>query len=90
MTTTADFVLHELHSGATLYESIGAYDKVTRREAVVIVDKNEYVALMDKIKEIDPKAFVTVIAVNELSYQPKNLPPREKKKTKKDKKNKDN
>ena len=85
-----DFVLHELHSGATLYESIGAYDKVTRREAVVIVDKNEYVALMDKIKEIDPKAFVTVIAVNELSYQPKNLPPREKKKTKKDKKNKDN
>ena len=85
-----DFVLHELHSGATLYESIGAYDNVKRREAVVIVDKNEYVALMDKIKEIDPKAFVSVIAVNELSYQPKNLPPREKKKTKKDKKNKDN
>jgi uncharacterized membrane-anchored protein YitT (DUF2179 family) len=85
-----DFVLHELHSGATLYESIGAYDKVTRREAVVIVDKNEYVALMDKIKEIDPKAFVTVIAVNELSYQPKNLPPKEKKKAQKEKKNKDN
>ncbi len=75
-----DYVLHDLHSGATLYESIGAYDNVIRREAVVIVDKNEYVALMDKIKEIDPKAFVTVIAVNELSYQPKNLPPKEKKK----------
>lgn len=73
-----DFVLHDLHSGATLYESIGAYDNVTRREAVIIVDKNEYVALMDKIKEIDPKAFVTVIAVNELSYQPKNLPPKGK------------
>ena len=81
-----DFVLHELHSGATLYESVGAYDKVPRREAVIIVDKNEYVALMDKIKELDPKAFVTVIAVNELSYQPKNLPPREKQKVKKNKK----
>ena len=69
-----DYVLHDLHSGATLYESTGAYDKVTRREAVVIVDKNEYRLLMDKIKRLDPKAFVTVIAVNELNYQPKNVP----------------
>ena len=83
-----DFILHDLHSGATLYESIGAYDRVTRREAVVIVDKNEYVALMDKIKEIDTKAFVTVIAVNELSYQPKNLP-RKTKEGRKPKNNKD-
>ena len=84
-----DYVLHELHSGATLYESTGAYDKVTRREAVVIVDKNEYRLLMDKIKELDPKAFVTVIAVNELSYQPKNIPAAAKKKAKKTKKDKD-
>ncbi len=74
-----DFVLHDLHSGATLYESIGAYDKVERREAVVIVDKNEYRLLMDHIKKIDPKAFVTVIAVNELNYQPKNVGERSKK-----------
>ena len=66
-----DYVLHDLHSGATLYESIGAYDKVTRREAVVIVDKNEYRQLMDHVKRVDPKAFVTVIEVNEVSYQPK-------------------
>jgi uncharacterized membrane-anchored protein YitT (DUF2179 family) len=68
-----DYILHELHSGATLYESIGAYDRVTRREAVVIVDKNEYRLLMDYVKKTDPKAFVTVISVNELSYQPKNI-----------------
>ena len=66
-----DYILHTLHSGATLYESIGAYDKTPRREAVVIVDKNEYRALMDYLKKIDPKAFVTVIEVNELNYQPK-------------------
>lgn len=66
-----DYVLHDLHSGATLYESIGAYDNTPRREAVVIVDKNEYRALMDHIKKVDPKAFVTVIEVNELNYQPK-------------------
>ena len=78
-----DYVLHDLHSGATLYESIGAYDNVARREAVVIVDKNEYRLLMEHIKETDPKAFVTVIAVNELNYQPKNIPSGTKKGRKK-------
>ena len=78
-----DYILHDLHSGATLYESIGAYDKVVRREAVVIVDKNEYRLLMDHIKKTDPKAFVTVIAVNELNYQPKNIGERSKKINKK-------
>ena len=78
-----DYVLHDLHSGATLYESMGAYDKVTRREAVVIVDKNEYRLLMDEIKRVDPKAFVTVIAVNELNYQPKNIPANAKNKKRK-------
>lgn len=66
-----DFILNELHSGATLYENYGAYDKTPRREIVAIVDKNEYRKLMDFIKVTDPKAFVTVYAVNEMQYQPK-------------------
>lgn len=65
------FILHDLHSGATLYEAIGAYNGEKRKEAVVIVDKMEYRLLMDYVKKIDPKAFVTVISVNEISYQPK-------------------
>ena len=66
-----DFLLHELHSGATLYEGIGAYDGTVRREVVTIVDKNEYRLLMDYIKKVDPKAFVTVYSVSEMRYQPK-------------------
>ncbi len=66
-----DFLLHELHSGATLYESIGAYNNTPRREIVTIVDKNEYRKLMDFVRKVDPKAFVTVVAVNEVNYQPK-------------------
>lgn len=66
-----DFILNELHSGATIYENYGAYDKTPRREVVAIVDKNEYRKLMDFIKSTDPKAFVTVYAVNEMQYQPK-------------------
>ena len=74
--TIVDFILHDLHSGATLYESIGAFDKTPRMEVVTIVDKNEYRKLMDYVKRIDPKAFVTVYSVNELRYQPKIPMPR--------------
>jgi len=66
-----NFILHELHSGATLYEGIGAYDNTAKREVIAIVDKQEYRRLMDFIVETDPKAFVTVYSVNEVRYQPK-------------------
>lgn len=65
------FVLHDLHSGATLNEIIGAYDNTVRREIITIVDKHEYRRLMDFVREVDPKAFVTVYAVSEMRYQPK-------------------
>ena len=65
------YILHDLHSGASLYEAIGAYDKTTRTEIVTIVDKQEYRLLMDYVKKCDPTAFVTVYSVNEISYQPK-------------------
>ena len=67
-----DFILHELHSGATLNEIIGAYDKTPRKEVITIVDKNEYRKLMDFVRKTDPKAFVTVYSVTEMRYQPKN------------------
>ena len=66
-----DFILHDLHSGATLNEIIGAYDMTPRREVITIVDKQEYRQLMDHIRKTDPSAFVTVIAVNEINYMPK-------------------
>jgi len=66
-----NFVLHDLHSGATLNEIIGAYDNTPRREMIAIVDKHEYKALMDFIRKIDPRAFVTVYSVNEIQYIPK-------------------
>ena len=65
------FILKDLHSGATIYDAIGAYDMKPRRELVVIVDKHEYTALMDHVEKVDPKAFVTVYAVGSVSYQPK-------------------
>lgn len=66
-----DFVLHELHSGATLNEIIGAYDHTPRTEMITIVDKQEFKRLMDHVREVDPNAFVTVYAVSEMRYRPK-------------------
>ena len=65
------FILHDLHSGASLYDATGAYDNVVRREIITIVDKQEYKRLMDYVRKTDPTAFVTVYSVNEISYQPK-------------------
>ena len=66
-----NFVLYELHSGATLNEIVGAYDNQPRREIITIVDSQEYRRLMDFVRKTDPKAFVTVYSVNEICYQPK-------------------
>jgi uncharacterized membrane-anchored protein YitT (DUF2179 family) len=66
-----DFILHDLHSGATINEIIGAYDHTPRKEVISIVDKHEYRKLMEFVRKTDPKAFVTVYSVNEIRYQPK-------------------
>ena len=65
------FILHELHSGATIYESMGAYDHQVHKEIIAIVDNQEYKRLMDYMKKTDPKAFITVYSVSEIRYQPK-------------------
>lgn len=65
------YILHTLHSGATIYNSIGAFNHTPREEIVTIVDKQEFRHLMDFIKKTDPAAFVTVISVNEINYMPK-------------------
>ena len=71
MDEIVQFLLHDLHSGATINEIIGAYDNTVRREVITIVDKQEYRRLMDFVRRVDPKAFVTVYSVNEIRYQPK-------------------
>ena len=65
------FIIHNLHSGATIYEAIGAYNMEKRHEIITIVDKGEYQKLMKFINQEDPKAFITVYNVSNMRYQPK-------------------
>ena len=66
-----EFILHDLRSGATIYEGIGAYNNEPRKEIITIVDKQEYKKLMDYLQLTDPNAFITVYAVQEICYKPK-------------------
>lgn len=66
-----DFILHNLHSGATIYEAIGAYNMEKRNEIITIVNKSEYQKLMNYINHQDAEAFITVYTVNDVRYKPK-------------------
>lgn len=66
-----EFILHKLHSGATIYQAVGAYNNAPRNEIITIVNKNEYAQLMNYISKTDTNAFVTVYTVNEVIYKPK-------------------
>ncbi len=68
-----DFILHTLHSGASLYQAVGAYTGEAKEEIIVIVTKQEYIKLVSFIAQADPDAFVTVYNVNEVIYRPKKL-----------------
>ena len=65
------FIINDLHSGATVYEAIGAYNGQKHNEIITIVDKSEYQKLMNYMNHEDPKAFITVYNVSDMHYQPK-------------------
>lgn len=65
------FIIEDLHSGATVYESYGAYNMQKRREIITIVDKAEYQKLMSYMNREDLQAFITVYTVSDMRYRPK-------------------
>ena len=65
------FIINDLHSGATIYAAIGAYNFEKHNEIITIVDKSEYQKLMSFINREDPKAFITIYNVSSMQYQPK-------------------
>ena len=71
-----DYILNELHSGASVYKVTGAYRMEEHDEIITIVDKGEFQKLMTYIDKVDPKAFVTVYKVSYMQYQSKSMPER--------------
>ncbi len=71
-----NYILHELHSGASIYKVIGAYRMKEHNEIITIVDKIEFQKLMSYLGKVDPQAFITVYKVSDMRYQLKSMPER--------------
>lgn len=71
-----DYILNELHSGASIYKVIGAYRMQEHNEIITIVDKSEFQKLMAFIDRVDPQAFITVYKVSDMQYRSKSMPER--------------
>lgn len=56
----AELITHEFRRGVTLLEGTGWYTKKESKVMMVAIRKNEANYVLHKIKQIDPKAFITV------------------------------
>ncbi|MCH3904573.1 MAG: YitT family protein [Lactobacillus sp.] len=56
-------VLEQDYQGLTIFNVIGGYSKDQKQQLLIVVDPQEYGALLAKIHEIDPQAFITTETV---------------------------
>ncbi|NOX85304.1 MAG: YitT family protein [Chlorobi bacterium] len=61
-----DKIIHDLNRGGTLIQGKGLYHETDRSIVFTVVSRRETVILQDYIRQIDPKAFVTVLNANEI------------------------
>jgi uncharacterized membrane-anchored protein YitT (DUF2179 family) len=60
-----DFILNTLHRGATLYQATGAYSGTEWKVIHTVVGRRQALAIRRVLKDIDPKAFVTITTTSE-------------------------
>lgn len=61
-----DFILHTLHRGATIYPATGAWSGREWKVIHTVVGRRQALAIRRALKEIDPKAFVTITTTSEI------------------------
>ena len=70
ITTRADeidnFIMNELHHGATLQKAIGAYSGEDKQIITTVCRRSEALKLRIKVKEIDPHAFIIITKTSEI------------------------
>jgi len=59
-----NFINNDMERGVTALKAIGWYTRADRLVLMVMLRKNELPQLVKAVKEIDPKAFVTVVPAN--------------------------
>ena len=60
------FIKEEMKRGVTLFFGIGGFSNSEKRIINTVVPRREYLIIKNRVKEIDPKAFIWVGFVNEV------------------------
>lgn len=60
----ADYINKQMDRGVTALDAVGWYSGEAKKVLLIVVRRSEVGILADKIKEVDPRAFVTVAPVN--------------------------
>lgn len=60
------FITSEIKRGVTLLYGVGGFSNSEKRIINTVVSRREYLIIKNKVKEIDPKAFIWVNFVNEV------------------------
>lgn len=55
-----NFIVNEISRGCTKIQGTGVYSKQKNNILYVVIHRKEFILLKNKIKEIDPQAFITV------------------------------
>ncbi|MBQ8720265.1 MAG: YitT family protein [Clostridia bacterium] len=61
-----EFVMNEMHHGATVYDAKGAFSGEDRKVIITVCKRMEAIKLRRKVKELDPHAFMIVTSSNEI------------------------
>ena len=61
-----EFIVKEMHHGATVYTAEGAYTGEGKRIIITVCKRNEAYKLRAKVKEIDPHAFIIITKSSEI------------------------
>lgn len=62
----SEYIMNELERGVTFFEGKGAYSGKKMNIVYSILSRKEFIKLREYIKEIDPKAFITVSDAHEV------------------------
>ena len=61
-----DFILTELHHGATTYKAEGAFTHDEKQIIITVCRRSEALRLRRRVKEIDPHAFIIITKTSEI------------------------
>jgi len=60
------FILQDLGRGATIYPATGAYSGTPWKVVHTVVGRRQAFAIRQRVKQIDPKAFITITTTSEI------------------------